>query len=391
MSETPLPKRGLKITTILLASSLTVMAGAAITPATPQIKAAFADIPSIEFLTKLMVSLPALFIALGSLIIGQLIDRYGRLKFLNAGLVLYALAGTSATLLADPYQILVTRAGLGLAVACIMPVAASLIGDYFEGKEREGVTAMQGAAMALGGLVFVGTAGVLADIDWKYTFLVYGFSLVVLFFSVFSLDEPKIERNDDLQKGFFNGLTKIHWVLLLMGMITMVLFYMLPLQIPYLLQGLGVKESKMIGFAIMANTFGSIIVAASYKFLRRFLTLPGANGILYALMAVGFFTISSATNYTTVVIGLGISGLGLGLFIPNFSFWILEITPPSIRGKAVGLTSSAIFLGQFASPFSVQPFLEFGNTLQDVFLYASILLVLLSIFFWGLHFSGRRQ
>ena len=109
MAEAPLARRGLKITTILLASSLTVMAGAAITPATPQIKAAFADVPNIEFITKLMVSLPALFIGLGSLFTGQLIDRFGRLPFLYVGLVVYALGGMSAMLLDDPFQILGTR------------------------------------------------------------------------------------------------------------------------------------------------------------------------------------------------------------------------------------------------------------------------------------------
>lgn len=391
MSNTPLPKRNLKIATILLASTLTVMAGAAITPATPLIKKAFEGFPQIEFLTKLMVSLPALFIAIGSPIVGVLIDKYGRLKFLFAGLVLYAVAGSSGIYLPGPYEILVARALLGFSVAMIMPVAVSLIGDYFEGKTREGVTALQGAAMALGGLIFVGTSGVLADIDWRFTFAVYGFSLIVLVFAVLFLHEPKIETDDSLGKGYFSGLTPTHAILLIMGSLTMVFFYMIPLQVPYLLNGLGIMESKQIGLAIMANTLGSILIAANYRLFRRFLSLPGINGVLYVLMGIGFYVIYSATDYTTVVIGLGLSGLGLGLFMPNFSFWILEITPPQIRGRALGLTSTAIFLGQFLSPFAIQPLLNSGASIHEAFLLAAITIWCVAVFFIGLHFVSRKK
>jgi uncharacterized membrane protein YhdT len=53
---------GLK-TTLLLASSLTVMAGALIAPALPKIAEAFEGLPNVVFLSKLLLSIPALFIA----------------------------------------------------------------------------------------------------------------------------------------------------------------------------------------------------------------------------------------------------------------------------------------------------------------------------------------
>ena len=382
-------RRNLAKATIMLASTLTVMAGGAITPATPVMKEAFSDFEGAEFLTKLIVSLPALFIAVGSPIVGQLIDRHGRLRILYFGLVLYAVAGVSGYFLANPYTILVTRAFLGLGVACIMPVAVALIGDYFEGKERETMTALQGAAMALGGVIFIGFAGVLADIHWQMPFLVYLFSLVVLGFCIVSLEEPVLPERDRVKRGYFEGLSATHYFLLASGLATMLFFYMLPIQVPYLLKGMGVNEMKMIGLALVTNTAASILVAANYKFFRRFLSFPAVNGFLFLLMATGYVVIYTAQSYGTVVVGLGMAGVGLGLFMPNFSLWILEITPARIRGRALGLVSSAIFLGQFLSPYFVQPILDAGATISEAFAMAAVCLVIMSGLFWIMAWRRR--
>ena len=59
-----------------------------------------------------------------------------------------------------------------------------------------------------------------------------------------------------------------------------------------------------------------------------------------------------------MIIGLLISGLGIGLFAPNGSGWLASVAPAEVRGKAVGGMTSALFLGQFFSPIFAQPFVE---------------------------------
>jgi len=378
----PLKHRNGTKAVIMLISSLTVMAGAAIAASTPKLKEAFADLEQAEFLSKLVISLPALFIAVASPIVGQLIDRYGRLRFLIFGLLLYAVAGTSGYFLNDINHILISRAFLGLSVACIMPVAVALIGDFFTGPERETMTALQGASMALGGVVFVGIGGLLADISWRAPFLVYLGSLVFLILVLIFLEEPKIERNQSSSKNYFSGLTPIHYFLLGSGLLIMLIFYMIPLQIPFLLKSLGENEMKWIGLAMMTNTFSSIVTAASYKLVRRYLSFSAINGLFLIIMAMGFLIIYSADSYSMVVAGLFVSGLGLGLFMPNFSLWLLEITPAPIRGKVVGLVSSALFLGQFGSPYFIQPLQSADFTLSETFGLAAIVLAALSASFW---------
>ena len=55
-------KTFLKIT-LLLTSMMTMMAGAVVAPSLPQIKQVFIKVENVEILTRLVITLPALFIA----------------------------------------------------------------------------------------------------------------------------------------------------------------------------------------------------------------------------------------------------------------------------------------------------------------------------------------
>ncbi|MEL6527253.1 MAG: MFS transporter, partial [Chloroflexota bacterium] len=68
--------------TLLAAGTLTVMASATISPALPAITEAFADTPNIDLLVSLLLTIPALFIALGAPLAGVIVDRFGRKRLL---------------------------------------------------------------------------------------------------------------------------------------------------------------------------------------------------------------------------------------------------------------------------------------------------------------------
>jgi MFS family permease len=82
MKNTPL----LKIT-LLLSAMMTMMAGAVMAPSLPQINEVFNKTPHAALLTRLVITLPALFIAIFSPLYGQLIDKTGRKKVVIAGFI----------------------------------------------------------------------------------------------------------------------------------------------------------------------------------------------------------------------------------------------------------------------------------------------------------------
>ncbi len=99
---------------LLLISMMTMMAGAVIAPSLPQIKQVFIDIENIDLLSRLIITLPALFIAIFSPLAGYLADRFGRKKLLLTSLVLYAIGGSSGYFVNDIYYILIGRSLLAL-------------------------------------------------------------------------------------------------------------------------------------------------------------------------------------------------------------------------------------------------------------------------------------
>lgn len=188
--ESALPRPRLAQATLLLASTLTIMAGATIAPALPAIRREFATVPNAVVLVGLVLTMHGLFIAVGAPVIGALADRYGRRWLLLVSTVVYALAGGSGFVLDSLMAILVGRAVLGLAVAGVMVTVTALITDYYEDNRREIVLGRQAAFTSFGGVLLLPLAGVLADIDWQVPFLVYTVALLLLPVMAFALPEP---------------------------------------------------------------------------------------------------------------------------------------------------------------------------------------------------------
>ena len=371
--------------TLLLVSSLTIMSVITISPALPQMTKAFSNIKNAGFLVKLVLTIPALMIAIFSPITGRLIDTYGRLKILWLSLVLYAVSGASGYFLNNLYHILISRAVLGISVGMSMTIVITLIADYFEGMERQKFVGLQIAFMSMGGILFIGLGGILTDIGWRYPFLIYLFSLLVLPLAIMFLDEPKVgdKRNQSDQP--IKPL-KIIWMLFFNTMFMWIVFFLIPVQIPFYLKALGIERNALIGAAIATSTLFSAISSLSYSKIKRRFNFLSIFSIGYLLMAAGFVCISISNTYVLIVIAMMLSGLGMGMMIPNTNMWVMKIVPPQIRGKEIGKLTTFWFLGQFLSPVIIFPVLNILS-LSSTFMLAAGFLLLMSISFLIFHFS----
>jgi MFS family permease len=374
--------------TLLLVSSLTIMSVVTISPSLPEMSLAFSEIPNSEFLVKLVLTLPALFIAFSSPVAGALIDRYGRLKLLWTALLLYALSGTAGFFLNDLYFILVSRAVLGITVGISMTIVVTLVADYFEGMERQKFAGLQIAFMSIGGIVFIGLGGVLADINWRFPFLIYLFALIVLPLAVLFLHEPKITATSHQQVVKYKT-PPIMWILLFNIMVMWILFFLIPVQIPCHLKVIGIQQNALIGAAIAVSTAFSAVSAFSYARIKSRYSFFTIFSIGYFLMALAFALVALIPSYTAVILAMGLAGLGMGIMIPNTNIWVMKIAPPEIRGKAIGRLTTFWFIGQFLSPVLLLP-VSNAFSLASTFYLAAALLMVLSISFLILQLSAAK-
>ncbi len=379
-------KNGKLKLTLLLVSSLTIMSIITISPALPQMTMAFAGIKNAALLVKLVLTIPALMIAIFSPIAGRLIDRYGRLKILWISLVVYALAGSAAYYLDNIYHILISRALLGIAVGMSMTIVITLIADYFEGMERQKFVGIQIAFMSMGGIVFIGLGGILADFGWRYPFLIYLSSLLILPLSILYLHEPAVVKKKIDQPNGNPKAPGIIWLLFINTMVMWILFFFIPVQIPFYLKSIGVEKNALIGAAIATSTLFSAITSFSYSKIKARLSFLSIFSIGYLLMSAGFICISISHTYLLVVLAMMLCGLGMGMMIPNTNMWVMKIVPPEIRGKEIGKLTTFWFLGQFLSPVIIFPLLNILS-LSSTFMLAAGILLLLSITFLIFNFS----
>ena len=371
--------------TLLLVSSLTIMSVITISPALPQMVIAFSDVTNAEFLVKLVLTLPALMIAIFAPITGRLIDRHGRLRILWLSLVLYAVSGTAGYFLNNLYHILISRALLGISVGMSMTIVITLIADYFDGKERQKFVGLQIAFMSMGGILFIGLGGILADLSWRYPFLIYLSSLLILPLTIMFLNEPAVieKRNQVNQHARSPGII---WMLFINTMLMWIIFFLIPVQIPFHLKAIGVEKNALIGAAIAMSTAFSAVSSFSYSRIKGRFSFLSIFSMGYLLLAAGFVCISISNTYVLVVIAMMLSGLGMGMMIPNTNMWVMKIAPPEIRGKEIGKLTTFWFFGQFLSPIIIFPVLNILS-LSSTFMLASGFLFLMSIGFLIFHFS----
>lgn len=107
------------------------------------------------------------------LTVGGLGDRYGRKKSLQLGLVLFAIGSLGAGLSTDTNTLIITRAFLGIAGACILPATLSIISATFPSNERPRAIALWAAVFGLGvGIGPLIGGALLERFEWNSVFFV---------------------------------------------------------------------------------------------------------------------------------------------------------------------------------------------------------------------------
>ena len=281
---------------------------------------------------------------------------------LIAALLVYVASGTAALWLGDLTAILISRAVLGIAIGMMLTALTTLIGDYYQGAERNRMAGAQHAVMVTG--VAVGTilAGFLAETDWRLPFFMYFAALAVIPLVWFAIAEPARGAAPPpvglLAPGARFSFVPVALLYLLVWLSTISTF-IVPSQLAFLLIEIGVPEAGTAGIAIAVfNVFAAATAVAFRRFRDRFdnrQLLAGA----YLGLGAGVLMAASApmggAGAWQAMAGMVVAGLGFGVLIPTFNAWILALAPLHLRGRLVGGVMMSQFLGFFCSPFWSQP------------------------------------
>jgi MFS family permease len=357
------------------------MSGATIAASLPGLERHFADQPNAGLLSRLVLTVPAIFIAICAPLAGGIVDRFGRRNLLLFAVALFGLAGMSGLVLDSLPGLLVGRALLGISVGCTMTTATALIGDYFHGSERERFMGWQAAFIGVGGVIFLTGGGFVAELHWRAPFAVYGLAFLLVPAVLAFIQEPPKSAHEGFVSPDAPGMRNVWLVISALyaaSVLNMIVFYMIPTQLPFYLQSMGITAPSRIGEAIGFGQTIGVIVSLNYAHIRRMLGLLGTFGLGFGSIAVGYILLGEAETFAAVLVAMAIGGISMGSMMPGLVSGAMALAPPVMRGRVAGGMTASIFAGQFLSPFVSQPLVQ-SVGYHSLYTYVGIFVAALSI------------
>ncbi|MCH5322603.1 MAG: MFS transporter [Helicobacter sp.] len=312
----------------------------------------------LDILTRLVLTIPAIFVVFLSPFAGMLMDKFGKLRFVFPAMIIWTLSGVSGFFLNDIYAILISRAIFGIATTFIMTGASALLGDYYSHggfNRRANALSWQGFFCAVGGAFFICIAGYVSSYSWRYPFLVYGLGILITLLAFVYLFEPKFikfypKKSTDEKVNYWQFFP-IYFI----GFFIMVVYYISPTQLPYYIEEHLGLEPKYIGLAMSVSAFCYGLFSLSYKNIIKHLNTKQIYILTLFVVGSSFLLLYLHHSFVSVLISLALLGTGGGIMLVNNAAYLFSICPEYARARAYGILASCIFLGQFLSPLISQP------------------------------------
>ena len=343
---------------LLLPITLSAMAIVLLAPNLPALLQEFASVEHHEYWVPMVLTVPALCVALFSPMAGILGDRFGRRRLLLAAFLVYAVVGIAPVFLRDLGWIIVSRVAVGLAEAMIMVLSTTMIGDYFEGPARDRWLAGQTAMASMSALLFLNVGGFLGRFGWRAPFWVYGSALLMFVLVLLFTWEPARRDSPDAEIAQRDASSAGFPWLRMTGIIAItvfgsVLFYTAQIQSPIGLTQFGITDPARIGFLTSLASIG--VPAGTYVYSRVGSKLPIASLLLieFTLLAIGFLLMSRSGAPAGCLVGCFINQFGAGMLLPSLLVWAISGLPFEVRSRGAGLWTGAFSVGQFLCPVVV--------------------------------------
>ncbi|SEJ15885.1 Predicted arabinose efflux permease, MFS family [Sphingobium sp. AP50] len=339
---------------LLLPITLSTMAIVLLAPILPQLMSDFSDVPGYEYWVPMILTIPALCVALFSPFGGMLGDWFGRRRLLLASFLAYALVGVAPLFLTSLPAILISRVGVGVAEALIMVLSTTLIGDYYKGAARDKWLAGQTAFASLSALLFFNLGGQLGVFGWRAPFWVYASALLMFVLVLRHTWEPRCETGRE--KAQSTGWAGFPWRRMLIIMaITIygsIFFYTVQIQASSGLHVLGMSDPARIGFLTSVASIGVPMGTLLYSRIGRW-PVRGLLLLEFILLAIGFGIMGLAREWEAFLMGCFLNQIGAGLLLPTLLVWAMSLLSFEIRGRGAGMWQSSFAFGQFLSPVVV--------------------------------------
>ena len=403
----------------ILSISLTVnLPGLAISPIMGKLNEVFHNVTELEI--QLLTVLPNLVTIPFILCSGKICTPKNQMFILGIGLGLYALTGILYFFADSMIELILLSCLLGVGCGLVIPLAASLISQYFVGKARTKQLGMKSSLSNFSVIFATLFVGWIASLNWHYAFIVYMVPVIPLVLIPFMTGkyidshktvnpgpplephkEPVIPSDDDIKTAktihkaptpnfHFQGHTAL---MLLFGILavyfgmtyaTEVVSYYLPFSMKHYGLSTGDVGVATAMFFTSATISGFLLTRIIDFFKDKTMQLA-----IFTCIA-GLFLVGGIHHYWAYIAGVFLMGLGYGVVQPviyDKTSYVAPNTAKSTQYFAYLLTCN--YIGISMVPFIVNAMKRLFDASADPnfsFIFNGFVVVgILAIAIWKRH------
>ncbi|WP_319927778.1 MFS transporter [Xenorhabdus littoralis] len=346
------------------------------TPVIPTIKELFnTSLP----LVNLTISAFTFVLAVMQIVYGPLADKKGRKAVLLPALAVSVIGSIGCAMTSDIYWLIFFRVIQAIGIAAIPVIAATIIGDLYEGQDRAKAISTYQMLLTLAPASGPLLGGYLAESNGYVAIFQFIAIIGGLLFigNLFWLPETKPEQSENTQKisSHFRQILsdRIAQSVFCISFMLFYCYFCFLTFLPIILNSEYNFSPADIGWMYIPMSLAMIIGSYSYRLVNHRFS-PKNGLILSSLLNLSLILLFSGTYYLgipTLIAVTALYGFTLGLSTPTHATLLLTKFVEE-RATVIGLYNFIRYIGMATGPM-VSSFLLFNNHYGWIFLVGALL------------------
>ncbi|OTO99809.1 major facilitator superfamily transporter permease [Enterococcus faecium] len=366
----------------ILSISLMLTSSQAINGVIPQMKQSLGISQS---QSELLGTAPSITVILFILLSSYFAKRIGMKNTIILGLLLAGIGGIIPVFTATFQTVLISRVILGAGLGVYNSLAVTYISSLYSGNTRATLLGIRNSMEALGQTILIFLAGVLVNINWTASFLVYAIAFPVALLFALKVPEIRDENSDIPENHIKEKMNPMVFALVLFAILLVMNSIAISVRFASIateIKGVNFNASNYLALMPILGILAGFMFGPINKWIGK--------GTLY--LGIIFFIISnlliatSNGNMAFLLTGLFLSSITGSWCFPFIFSNLDKVTTKDTINFATSLIFIGCNIGNFIAPISMQLaqlLTRSTNLTAPFFVFAGIFMVVLFVTFFA--------
>lgn len=334
----------------ILSISLMLTSSQAINGIIPQMKQSLGISQS---QSELLGTVPSVTVIIFILLSSYFAKRVGMKKTIILGLLLAGVGGILPAFMANFQIVLISRVILGAGLGLYNSLAVTYISSLYSGDTRATLLGIRNSMEALGQTILIFLAGLLVNITWTASFLVYAVAFPIAFLFAMKVPEIRNEQNDISKNDVKEKMNPIVFVLVLFAILLVMNSIAISVRFASIateIKGGEFNASNYLALMPILGILAGFIFGPVNKWIGK--------GTLY--LGIIFYIVSnlliatSNGNMTFLLMGLFLSSITGSWCFPFIFSNLDKVTKKNTINFATSLIFIGCNIGNFIAPIVME-------------------------------------